>query len=55
MTFTLESMSDDALKVIARSKNEVLANKAMAILAKRVCVVEQPGQRAGLPKLGGKK
>jgi hypothetical protein len=51
MTFKLESMSDDALKTIAKSTNKTMADKAMAILARRVCVVEQPGQRTGLPKL----
>ena len=51
MTFTIESMSDDALKTITKSTNKTLAEKAKAILAKRVCVVEQPGQRTGLPKL----
>jgi hypothetical protein len=51
MTFTIESMSDDALKTITKSTNKTLAEKAKAILAKRVCVVEQPGQRTDLPKL----
>jgi hypothetical protein len=55
MTFKLESMSDDALKTIANSTNKTMADKAKAILARRVCVVEQPGKRTGLPKLGSRK
>lgn len=51
MTFKLESMSDDVLKSVAKSKNKVMAEKAKVILAKRICVVEQPGKRTGLPKM----
>ena len=51
MTFKLESMSDEVLKSVAKSTNKTMADKAKTILAKRICVVEQPGKRTGLPKL----
>lgn len=49
--FTINAMSDEALKRLLTSSNEYLRWKAEHVLKQRKCAVEEVGKRKDLPKL----